>query len=704
MKKRRGTREEHRDNKVIFFKSVRIKLIGVILIPVIFIVLLGWVSYNKSSSNSIRNYEKSSLTTLMMMSKYFELGFETVEGKASLFLSNDSVKKYYSGTYSEDSAKEIEQYKFVQNLLSSNSMNDSIIENIYLFANYGNGMSEGGVLPSDLYETFKLSEEGKAFIESKNKYMWSGYHKYLDTTLNKNNDRKIEDKYALALTYYLYNVSNKKIGLVVFDVKEEFLTKAMENTNFLKGSIIGFVTKDGKEILTGDYEEGFSYTKNDFYWEHLSEENLKKQTEGEFSYVNYNNKTYLYIYTTLKDQDITVCALIPKERIIEQSREVLWITISIVLIACFVAIIIGSIFANGIARTIAKTNHILHKAEKGDLKESVQINRTDEFMRLGDGINHMIKGMKNLIHQITQVSNIVSGNAYEVETNAVLLLQATKEINNVVEEIEDGTGIQVQDAMECLNQMSTLSNHIGRVSESAEKIEEIAEITKVITKEGTVIIEELKKKAKDTASITHVVINDIEKLEQTSFAVSAIIESINYISEQTNLLSLNATIEAARAGEYGKGFAVVANEIRKLALGTSSAANQVGAIINEMGNQTKRTVSTAKRAEDIVTSWEETLISTVDVFFNINKYVERLSTNLFQITEELIEIQKAKEDTLKAVASISATTGQTAAATGQLGATVVGQMSSVEALNTAAFRLGETVKNLEETVSVFMIE
>lgn len=702
MKKRRGTTEELLDNKVAFIKSVRIKLIGVILIPVIFIILLGWVSYKKSSSNNIRNYEKSSLTTLMMMSNYFELGFETVAGKASLFLSNDSVKKYYSGTYSEDSVKEIEQYKVVENLLSSNSMNDSIIKNIYLFANYGTGMSAGGTLPDDLYQAFGSSDEGKAFIESKSKYMWSGYHKYLDDKLSKNNKVDNDNKYALALTYYLYNVSNKKIGLVVFDIREDFLTKAMENTNFLEGSIIGFVTKDGKEILTGDFEEGFSYTNTDFYQEHLSEENLKKQTEGEFSYVNYNNKTYLYIYTTLKEQEITVCALIPKERITEQSREVLWITISIVIVACLTAIIIGSIFASGIASTIKKTNRILHKAEKGDLKESVQINRKDEFMRLGEGINHMMKGMKDLILQTTQVSRIVSGNANEVEKNAALLLAATKEINNAVEEIEDGTGLQVHDAMECLNQMSTLSNHISRVSESAEKIEEIAEITKSIAKDGTVIIEELKEKAKDTASITNVVISDIEKLEQTSLAVSAIINSINYISEQTNLLSLNATIEAARAGEYGKGFAVVANEIRNLALGTRSAANQVGAIIDEMGSQTKQTVTTAIKAADIVTSWEETLISTVDVFFNINKYVEMLSTNLYHITEELEEIQQAKEDTLKAVASISATTEQTAAATGELGATVIGQMNSVEALNTAALRLGETVKNLEETVSVFM--
>lgn len=693
-----------------FLHSVRAKLIGVFLIPVAFIIFLGLISYNKSSKSIIGSYENSSLTTMHMMANYFQLGFETVESKTNQFLTNESIKKYYSGTFEDDSINELEQFKIIQNLLASNSMNDSVVQDIYIFANYGTGASTKGTLSANLYQTFQDSEEGKAFMESKSRYMWSGYHHYFDKAMD------IESKdYGLVLTYYLYNTNNKKIGLIVIDIKNEFLTKAMEDTQFGEGSILGFVTKDGKEILMGDYSEGFSFVDTDFYHQYLPDSDdmeskvvspaeKGQEMPGGSDYVIHDGQEYLYLYVPMDEQEVMICALIPKARITEQANAVLKLTFSIVIAACVIAILVGTLFASNITKTIKKTNHVLYQTAKGDLTVSANLKRKDEFDQLANGINHMISGMKELIQRMAQVSNIVSANASDVGDNSILLLKATEEITKAVEEIEEGAELQASDAQECLDQMSSLSRQIGIVSEKATNIGEIAKDTSKIAKDGTVIIDDLSEKAKNTADVTQVVVEDIVKLEKKSQAVNEIIRTINYIAKQTNLLSLNATIEAARAGEYGSGFAVVADEIRQLSDQSQVAASQISEIIKEIIEQTKETVNTARRAEEIVASQERALNSTVDVFTNINKYVEDLNVNLDQILQGIHEIERAKEDSLRAVTSITTTTQQTAAATGELGATAIDQMNSVEALNKAAKKLNDAVANLEEAIGVFVTE
>ena len=54
------------------------------------------------------------------------------------------------------------------------------------------------------------------------------------------------------------------------------------------------------------------------------------------------------------------------------------------------------------------------------------------------------------------------------------------------------------------------------------------------------------------------------------------------VADQTSLLGLNAKIVAAQAGNHGRGFGVVAEEIRKLARHSSSSADRITEILEQI--------------------------------------------------------------------------------------------------------------------------
>ncbi len=88
----------------------------------------------------------------------------------------------------------------------------------------------------------------------------------------------------------------------------------------------------------------------------------------------------------------------------------------------------------------------------------------------------------------------------------------------------------------------------------------------------------------------------IGAIQASSMRMGEIVRVIGEIANQTNLLAFNAAIEAARAGQHGVGFSVVAGEVRKLAERSSTAAREIGKLIDEAVLQVGQGAEVSKEA------------------------------------------------------------------------------------------------------------
>ncbi|MCG8686390.1 MAG: methyl-accepting chemotaxis protein [Desulfobacterales bacterium] len=310
-------------------------------------------------------------------------------------------------------------------------------------------------------------------------------------------------------------------------------------------------------------------------------------------------------------------------------------------IGLFVAVVIVSIVCawfivnRAVIRPIKSTVEMLHDIAEGegDLTQRLDVKSQDEMGEVAKWFNTFIEKLQVIIGEFAQ--------------NATFL-------NTASENLVGLSGHMSQEASGLSSKSNTVSTSAKDMSESLLSVASAMEETSANTAMVASAAEEMNSTISDIARNTDQVKNmsnnvvnqtqnashKMKELANSVQSISMVTETITDISEQINLLALNATIEAARAGESGKGFSVVANEIKELALQTSSSSTDIKNLINSVQDTTGSTVTEIEQITHVIETVNENIDTIAAAVEEQSVTTRNIADNIAQASQGIQEVNE----------------------------------------------------------------
>jgi len=675
--------------------SLRNKITICFIVPIIFMVIIGLSSYQKAATGLNDTFENSTTQTISTAMEYVDMVCGFVEAEAKRFAFDTVLDNYLMGLYDMDSKQRADAFNNSRLSLNTTQTSNEFISQIHVVSKAGKNMITSYTTTAtdgfyaEYLETVK-DADGK-FLK------WIDSHPFFDEKMTMG-----ESTYIMA-----YQMQSKtKSGVVIVDMDPEAIEDFIKTIELGEGSIIGFVTMNGREIIVEKLPEGKESElvegEKVFYGQSFFPAADSEVLSGAQE-LKYKGEQYQFIYSRSERNGATICALVPMKVITGQADSIKSLTIGLVLLACVIVLGVGFMIVIGIQGNMNRISKKFGEVAKGDMTVQVKAKGRDEFADLAASANDMIVHTKNLVTQVTKATGQLEKSSGDVEHVSGIISDYSLDITQAIDEINEGMSRQSAHAQECVEKTDVLSKEIQEVSRVVEDVEKLVNETDTMINRGMEIIQLLGNRASETTEITTKVGESIDSLRQETAVINNFVSTITEISEQTNLLSLNASIEAARAGDAGRGFAVVAEEIRKLADDSAKAAGEISNNVAHITAQTQKSVESARTAQTMVAAQTEAVEQVVEVFVNMQNQLSMLVDGLKEIVSSTEKADHERSYTVDAVRNISAIIEETANSAAIVRDVAGKLMDSVQDLNQTADSLGENMDGLKSEISVFKI-
>lgn len=360
----------------------------------------------------------------------------------------------------------------------------------------------------------------------------------------------------------------------------------------------------------------------------------------------------------------------------KSASNLFWISVLVLVLSIALGFVFAFYFSQRLSGSLTTTVDDLlvtmDRVAHGDFNARTNIHTGDEFEKLGNRFDEMIRRLSALIEteaerdsmqkQLTNLLVVVSNSAEgdftqratvtegalgaladsfnlmvddlgrlikEVQSVARQVSESAKEILASTEEMAHGAeeqSIQVTNASAAVEEMAAsirqVANNADSAAEAASKAAEVAQSG------GNTVLETIEGMRRIRATVQESA-QKIKSLGESSLEIGKIVQVIDEIASQTNLLALNATIEAARAGEAGRGFAVVADQVRELAERSAKATNDIAQLVQTIQSETQEAVHAMEKGTSEVEKGTKLADEAAQALEKIRAVVQQ-STELIQ--------------------------------------------------------------------------